>query len=58
MGLTGPVRRLWGCRPYAREGPLFRKVGNSLWVASGGRKMGTVLAAWCARRLVEDELGL
>jgi glycine/D-amino acid oxidase-like deaminating enzyme len=58
MGLTNPVRTLLGNRPYAPGGPLFRQVGERTWIATGGRKMGTILAAWCARRLVEDELRL
>jgi glycine/D-amino acid oxidase-like deaminating enzyme len=56
MGLTEPLQRFWGYRPYAPGGPLFRKVGNRTWVATGGRKMGTILGASCARRLVEEEL--
>ncbi len=57
MGLTDePVRRCWGCRPYAPGGPLFRKIGNRTWVGTGGRKMGTILGASFARRLVEEEL--
>jgi glycine/D-amino acid oxidase-like deaminating enzyme len=56
MGLTGPVRRLAGRRPYAPGGPVFFRVGRRTWVASGGRKMGTVLGASFARRLVEKEL--
>jgi hypothetical protein len=58
LGLTGPpVRRLWGWRPYARGGPVFEKVSGRTWVATGGRKMGTILGASFARRLVEEELG-
>jgi glycine/D-amino acid oxidase-like deaminating enzyme len=58
MGLTGPLlRRYWGKRPYAPGGPVFRKVGQRTWVATGGRKMGTILGASFARRLVEEELG-
>jgi glycine/D-amino acid oxidase-like deaminating enzyme len=57
MGLTDePVRRFWGCRPYTPGGPLFRKVGDRTWLATGGRKMGTILGASYARRLVEEEL--
>jgi hypothetical protein len=56
MGLTGPIRRLWGRRPYTPRGPLFRRLGGRLWVATGGRKMGTILGASFARRLVEEEL--
>jgi glycine/D-amino acid oxidase-like deaminating enzyme len=57
LGLADrPIRRCWGCRPYTPGGPLFRKVGRRTWLATGGRKMGTILGASCARRLVEEEL--
>jgi glycine/D-amino acid oxidase-like deaminating enzyme len=57
LGLTEPpVRRLWGRRPYTRGRPLFVKAAGRTWLATGGRKMGTVLGASCARRLVEEEL--
>jgi hypothetical protein len=57
MGLTQtPLRRLHGYRPYAPGGPVFRRLGQRTWLATGGRKMGTVLGASLARRLVEQEL--
>jgi glycine/D-amino acid oxidase-like deaminating enzyme len=56
LGLTAPVRRLVGRRPYAPGGPVFFRAGRRTWVGTGGRKMGTVLAASFARRLVEEEL--
>jgi hypothetical protein len=56
LGLTGPARRLAGRRPYAPGGPVFFRAGRRTWVATGGRKMGTVLGASFARRLVEEEL--
>lgn len=56
LGLTMPIRRLWGWRPYASGGPLFRQVGRRTWVATGGRKMGTILGASFARRLIDEEL--
>src|SRR5438445_9788306 len=56
LGLQAPVRRLHGHRPYAPGGPLFRKIGARTWVATGGRKLGTVIGAAFARRLVEEEL--
>jgi len=57
LGLTGqPVERHWGRRPYAPAGPVFQKVGRRTWLATGGRKMGTVLGASYARRLVEEEM--
>jgi glycine/D-amino acid oxidase-like deaminating enzyme len=59
LGLTGtPLRRSWGWRPYAPGGPVFKRLGNATWLGTGGRKMGTVLGASFACRLVEDELGL
>jgi glycine/D-amino acid oxidase-like deaminating enzyme len=57
LGLTEPpLRRLWGCRPYTPGGPVFVKMGSRTWLATGGRKMGTVLGAASAKRLVEEEL--
>jgi len=57
LGLTAPSKRFWGSRPYTPGGPVFRKVGERTWVATGGRKMGTILGASFARRLIEEELG-
>jgi glycine/D-amino acid oxidase-like deaminating enzyme len=58
MALTEkPVERLWGRRPYTSGGPVFLQVSRRTWLATGGRKMGTVLGASFARRLVEQELG-
>jgi glycine/D-amino acid oxidase-like deaminating enzyme len=58
LGLTdAPIQRLWGRRPYTRGGPLFQKIGTRTWLATGGRKMGTILGAAFARRLIEEELG-
>jgi hypothetical protein len=54
LGLSGPARRLWGNRPYAPGGPVFEKVGARTWLATGGRKLGTILGAAYARRLVEE----
>jgi glycine/D-amino acid oxidase-like deaminating enzyme len=57
MGLTGPPsQRLWGLRPYTAGGPVFHRLGSRTWLATGGRKLGTVLGASCARRLVDEEL--
>jgi glycine/D-amino acid oxidase-like deaminating enzyme len=57
LGLTDePVARFWGRRPYVPGGPLFHQLGARTWLATGGRKLGTVLGASCARRLVEVEL--
>lgn len=57
MGLTEePMARLWGYRPYTPRGPVFLKLSSRTWLATGGRKMGTILGASYARRLVEDEL--
>jgi glycine/D-amino acid oxidase-like deaminating enzyme len=57
LGLTEtPVRRFWGRRPYTPGGPVFQKIGGRTWLATGGRKMGTLLGASFARRLVEEEL--
>jgi glycine/D-amino acid oxidase-like deaminating enzyme len=57
LGLTdAPSRRHWGYRPYTPGGPVFRRLGTRTWLATGGRKMGTILGAAFARRLVEEEL--
>jgi glycine/D-amino acid oxidase-like deaminating enzyme len=56
MGLIGPIKRFWGNRPYAPGGLMFEKLAGRTWLATGGRKMGTILGASCARRLVEEEL--
>ena len=57
LGLTGePIRRFWGRRPYVPGGPVFRKIGNRTWLATGGRKMGTILGASFARLLIEEEM--
>jgi glycine/D-amino acid oxidase-like deaminating enzyme len=59
FGLTeAPIKRHWGRRPYTPGGPLFLKIGARTWIATGGRKMGTILGASLARRLVEEELRL
>ncbi len=57
MGLTdAPLARLWGCRPYTPRGPVFCKLGGRTWLATGGRKLGTLVGASYARRLIEEEL--
>jgi glycine/D-amino acid oxidase-like deaminating enzyme len=56
MGLREPALRLWGNRPYTPGGPVFLQIASRTWLATGGRKMGTILGASFARRLVEEEL--
>jgi glycine/D-amino acid oxidase-like deaminating enzyme len=57
LGLSDPpIKRLWGRRPYTQGGPVFLKLGTRTWLATGGRKMGTILGASFARRLIEEEL--
>lgn len=57
LGLAdSPIQRIWGRRPYTPGGPVFRKIANRTWLATGGRKLGTILGASFARRLVEEEL--
>jgi hypothetical protein len=59
LGLIDATLHRWrGWRPYTPGGPLFTRLGERTWLATGGRKMGTILGASYARRLVEDELGL
>jgi glycine/D-amino acid oxidase-like deaminating enzyme len=55
LGLTEqPVKRLWGQRPYTPGGPVFLRISKRTWLATGGGKMGTILGASFARRLVEE----
>ncbi|GEM_PF-2000213 len=56
MGLSAPIKQCHGYRPYTPGGPVFHKIGTRTWLATGGRKMGTILGASFARRLVEEEL--
>lgn len=56
FGLEAPIARHWGRRPYTPGGPLFVKPGARTWLATGGRKMGTIVGASFARRLIEDEI--
>lgn len=56
IGLTGTPQICRGRRPYVPGGPVFRRLGNRTWLATGGRKLGTVMGASYARRLVEEEL--
>jgi glycine/D-amino acid oxidase-like deaminating enzyme len=56
LGLTDPpLERLWGRRPYTPGGPIFRQLASRTWLATGGRKMGTILGASYAKRLIEEE---
>lgn len=52
--LRDPVMRHWGIRPYTPGGPYFRRLGERTWLATGGRKLGTVFGAYFARRLMEE----
>ena len=54
LGLTVPIERLWGIRPYTPGGPVFRRLGDRLWLATGGRKLGTLFGAVFARRLLQE----
>jgi hypothetical protein len=56
LGLSGPVQQFRGSRPYTPGGPVFQKIANRTWVGTGGRKMGTIVGAAFARRLVEELL--
>jgi glycine/D-amino acid oxidase-like deaminating enzyme len=57
LGLSDPIARFWGQRPYTPGGPRLERVGSRTWVATGGRKMGTILGAAFAVRLIR-EMGL
>jgi glycine/D-amino acid oxidase-like deaminating enzyme len=55
LGLTEPpLQRFWGRRPYVPGGPVFKRLGERTWLATGGRKMGTILGASFALRLIEE----
>ena len=54
--IDAPIQRIWGRRPYTPGGPLFQRLGQRAWLATGGRKMGTIMGAAFARRLIESEL--
>ena len=57
FGLTStPVQRLWGQRPYVAKGPVFLQLGQRTWLATGGRKLGTILGAAFASQFVEEAL--
>ncbi len=56
MGLYNPVMVWLGQKPYCQGGPVFDKLGSRLWVGTGGRQYGTVVAASFAKRLVEEEI--
>ncbi|MCI0380623.1 MAG: hypothetical protein L0215_23815 [Gemmataceae bacterium] len=57
LGLTEtPARRLHGIRPYTKGGPFFRRIADRTWLATGGRKMGTILGASFAQKLIEEEI--
>lgn len=46
---------LFGIRPYTKELPCFcREVAPKLWVAVGARKNGTLLGAYCAKKIQES----
>jgi glycine/D-amino acid oxidase-like deaminating enzyme len=48
-------KELFGIRPYTKQLPCFcREVAPKLWVAVGARKNGTLLGAWCAKKIQES----
>jgi glycine/D-amino acid oxidase-like deaminating enzyme len=49
-----PLERLHGVRPYSPGGPVFRRLGQRTWLATGGRKLGTLFAASLATRLLDE----
>lgn len=54
------ARTHFGYRPYASglggKPALVHRVGDRVWVATGGAKNGTIGAAWAAREMVEKTL--
>jgi len=57
FGLTDPITRFHGQRPYTPGGPILRQISDRTWVATGGRKLGTLFGAAFAHRLVHKLLG-
>lgn len=51
---TPPIERYFGYRPYTPGGPVFLRLGQRTWLATGGRKMGTILGASLAKRFVDE----
>lgn len=48
-------KELTGIRPYTKESPCFcKQVAPGLWVATGARKNGTLLGAWCAQKIAKE----
>lgn len=55
LGLSAaPIHHHHGQRPYVPGGPVFRKIGQRTWLATGGRKLGTLLGAAFAHRLIDE----
>ncbi|HZZ81380.1 MAG TPA: hypothetical protein VFE62_22955 [Gemmataceae bacterium] len=55
LGLdTPPIQHFWGRRPYVPGGPVFKQLGERTCLATGGRKMGTILGASLAARLLDE----
>jgi glycine/D-amino acid oxidase-like deaminating enzyme len=53
--VLGKPKELTGIRPYTKESPcLCKEVSPGLWVATGARKNGTLLGAWCAQKIVKE----
>ncbi len=57
FGLTDPpLARRYGIRPFTPGGPLFKRLGQRTWLATGARKLGIIMGAAYARRLIEEEM--
>lgn len=54
LGLIQPTGRLHGYRPYTPGGPVFQRLASRTWLATGGRKMGTIFGAAFAHRLLQE----
>ena len=57
FGLTDPpLARRYGIRPFTPGGPLFKRLGQPTWLATGAHKLGIIMGAAYARRLIEEEM--
>ena len=54
FSLRDPTERLFGYRPYCEGGLVFERPSQRLFVGTGGRKLGTLIGAYVAKKLVES----
>jgi len=50
-----PYKTVTGIRPYSKREPCWcDQIKRNLWVATGARKNGTLLGAWCADKIMRS----